>query len=94
MARIVVMPKLGLTMSEGLLAAWLVSVGDRVEADAPLFDVETDKITSSVPAPCGGILLRCVAAGQDVPVGEPVGIIGELDEDVESIALYLGGDLM
>lgn len=88
MARAVLMPKLGLTMTEAHLASWLVAVGDRVQAEDPLFDVETDKITSCAPTPYGGVLLACVAAGQDIPVGQPVAVIGEPGEDVSAIPLY------
>jgi pyruvate dehydrogenase E2 component (dihydrolipoamide acetyltransferase) len=91
LAYVVVMPKLGLTMKAGLVARWLVAVGDRVELDAPLLEVETDKITSEVPSPSAGTLLRAVDPDVEVPVGAPIAILGELAEDVSAIALFGAG---
>ena len=69
----IVMPKLGLTMAEGLLAEWLVTPGDEVETGQVLFVVETDKISNEVEAPAPGrILSLLVAAGDTVEVGAPV----------------------
>ena len=42
----VIMPQLGETVLEGIVANWYKKVGDTVQADEPLFDVETDKVTS------------------------------------------------
>ncbi len=44
----VILPKLGLTMDEGKLVAWLKKEGDRVEPGEVLFEVETDKATMEV----------------------------------------------
>ena len=49
----VTMPQLGETVTEGTITRWLKQVGDRVEADEPLFEVSTDKVDSEVPAPVG-----------------------------------------
>ena len=69
----IVMPKLGLTMSEGLLAEWLVAPGDDVDAGQILFVVETDKISNEVEAPAPGrIVALLVEAGATVDVGTPV----------------------
>lgn len=66
----ITMPKLGLTMTEGLLAEWLVAPGDSVAAGQPLFVVETDKISNEIEAPAEGrIIAFQVAAGETVPVG-------------------------
>ena len=70
-----VMPKLGLTMSEGLLAAWHVAPGDEVEAGQVLFVVETDKITNEIEAPAAGRILEVlVGAGETVAVGRPIAL--------------------
>jgi pyruvate dehydrogenase E2 component (dihydrolipoamide acetyltransferase) len=92
MGHVVVMPKLGLTMTEGLLAAWLVETGQVVERDEPLLEVETDKITSVVGAPVAGTLLRRVDAGQDVPVGAPIAVIGAGGEDASAVELFDGDE--
>ncbi len=71
----IVMPKLGLTMSEGLLAEWNVQPGDDVTAGQVLFVVETDKISNEVEAPSAGRITRLlVAAGDTVDVGTPVAL--------------------
>lgn len=79
-----VMPKLGLTMTEGVLAEWKVRPGDAVSAGAVIFVVETDKIANEVEAPSAGTIAEIlVQAGETVPVGTPVarwtgkGFIGE-----------------
>jgi pyruvate dehydrogenase E2 component (dihydrolipoamide acetyltransferase) len=84
------MPKLGLTMTEGLLAAWLIETGRAVERDEPLLEVETDKITSVVGAPVAGTLLRRIEAGRDVPVGAPIAVIGPQGEDASGVELFDG----
>jgi pyruvate dehydrogenase E2 component (dihydrolipoamide acetyltransferase) len=50
----IIMPKLGLTMEEGMLAKWHRREGDQVEEGEPLFEVETDKATNEVEAPFSG----------------------------------------
>jgi pyruvate dehydrogenase E2 component (dihydrolipoamide acetyltransferase) len=74
----VLMPKLGLTMTEATLSEWLKSEGDYVREGEPLFIFETDKSTLEFEAPASGILTRIlVKAGQTVPVYTAVGVIGE-----------------
>jgi len=69
----IVMPKLGLTMHEGVIAEWHVAPGDAVEAGQVLFVVETDKISSEVEAPGAGTIgALLVAAGETVDVGAAV----------------------
>ena len=65
-----VMPKLGLTMAEGLLAEWRVGPGAKVRAGEVLFVVETEKIASEIAAPADGEVTEIlVAAGETVAVG-------------------------
>lgn len=65
-----VMPKLGLTMTEGRLAEWRVNAGDKVAQGDILFVVETDKIANEVDAPASGQIVDVlVGAGETVPVG-------------------------
>lgn len=67
------MPKFGLTMTEGLLAEWHVAAGTRFKAGDLLFTVETEKVTNEVDAEIDGEVLEIlVAAGESVPVGTPV----------------------
>ena len=66
----VTMPKLGETVTEGVVSQWLKQVGDTVAFDDPLFEVSTDKVDSEVPSPYDGVLLEIlVSEGDTVPVG-------------------------
>src|SRR4029453_17565234 len=58
------MPQLGETVTEGTITRWLKQVGDRVEADEPLFEVSTDKVDSEVPAALAGCGRRVGARGE------------------------------
>ena len=72
----VIMPQLGETVQEGIVALWYKKVGDVVKADEPLFDVETDKVTTEIPAPTDGVLKEiCVETGVAVPVGTRLAVI-------------------
>ncbi len=69
----ILMPKLGLTMTEGLVASWAVKPGDEVETGDLLFVVETEKVASDVFADAPGRIEKIlVAEGETVPVGAPV----------------------
>jgi pyruvate dehydrogenase E2 component (dihydrolipoamide acetyltransferase) len=89
-ARVFVMPKLGLTMDEGVLAGWVVGLDEVVEVGQDLCEVETEKLTTVVESPFAGTLLRRVEPGLTVPVGEPIAVIGEEGEDATSYALFSG----
>jgi pyruvate dehydrogenase E2 component (dihydrolipoamide acetyltransferase) len=74
----VTMPKLGETVTEGVVSQWLKQVGDTVAFDDPLFEVSTDKVDSEVPSPYDGVLLEIlVNEGDTVPVGTAIARIGE-----------------
>ncbi|WP_431857619.1 dihydrolipoamide acetyltransferase family protein [Azospirillum sp.] len=69
-----VMPKLGLTMTEGVLAEWRVQPGERFRSGDVILVVETDKIASEVEAESDGVLVETtVPAGETVPVGTAIG---------------------
>ena len=69
-----VMPKLGLTMTEGTIARWDVAPGKSFARGDIILVVETDKIAYDVEAPAPGVLQEVlVAAGNAVPVGTPIG---------------------
>jgi pyruvate dehydrogenase E2 component (dihydrolipoamide acetyltransferase) len=72
------LPDLGEGVAEGEIARWLVDVGQHVEEDDPLVEIQTDKTTVEIPSPRAGIVSRIlVAEGQLVPVGTPLVLIGE-----------------
>ncbi len=58
MAKFLVMPKLGLTMTEGNIANWRKAEGDSVTMGEIIFDVETDKITKEFESPGEGIIRK------------------------------------
>jgi pyruvate dehydrogenase E2 component (dihydrolipoamide acetyltransferase) len=73
----VLMPQLGETVAEGKITQWFKSAGDAVKPGDNLFEIETDKVSMEVPATEAGILNEIrVPAGEVVPVGAIVGIIG------------------
>lgn len=77
------MPKLGLTMTEGVIAEWKKNVGDSIEKGEIIYSVETDKLTNDVEADCSGVLLKIlVEAGQTVPCKAVVGYVGAAGEAV------------
>lgn len=86
MAKVIVMPKLGLTMTEGLIGSWYKKEDDSVEVSEKLFGVETDKLTNDIESTEAGILRKIlVGEGSTVPCLEPVAIIGAADEDISSL---------
>lgn len=67
------MPKLGLTMTEGMLSEWSIAPGDRVTSGDLMFVVETDKVATEITADAEGELREIVVeAGEIVPVGAVV----------------------
>ncbi len=67
-------PQLGESISEATVARWMKAPGDAVEADEPLVELETDKVTVEVPAPRSGVLEEILAGeGEEVEVGAVLG---------------------
>ncbi|MGH8856568.1 MAG: dihydrolipoamide acetyltransferase family protein [Polaromonas sp.] len=88
MRRELLMPKLGLTMTEGALAEWMLAAGATFKTGDGLFVVETDKVASEVPADHDGVLLEIL-----VPVGEVVqvgAVIGYVDDGAAGSAAAQG----
>ena len=87
MAKEVVMPKLGLTMTEGTIENWLKAEGDAVKEGEVLFSVSTDKLTNDVEAMTSGKLLKIlVPAGETVACLTPVAVIGAEGESYTASA--------
>ena len=85
MAKFLVMPKLGLTMTEGNIANWRKAEGDSVEMGEIIFDVETDKITKEFESPGEGVIRKILVAEGTVEVLKPIAIIGKADEDISAL---------
>jgi 2-oxoglutarate dehydrogenase dihydrolipoamide succinyltransferase (E2 component) len=73
----VVMPQMGVSVSEGTITKWLKQEGEHVEADEPLLEISTDKVDTEVPSPGSGTLSQIlVQEGQTVDVGTKLAVIG------------------
>jgi 2-oxoglutarate dehydrogenase E2 component (dihydrolipoamide succinyltransferase) len=73
----VVMPQMGVSVSEGTITKWLKQVGEEVQADEALLEISTDKVDTEVPAPATGIVSEIlVEEGQTVDVGTLLARIG------------------
>ena len=74
----VIMPQLGETVTEGVVTRWYKKVGDAVKADEMLFDVETDKVSTEIPAPASGVVAEIlVQEGATAKVGSRLAVIRE-----------------
>src|SRR6266571_3791831 len=73
----VVMPQMGVSVSEGTITKWFKQEGDQVEADEPLLEISTDKVDTEVPSPGSGVLSQIlVQEGETVDVGTKLAVIG------------------
>src|SRR6266567_985575 len=73
-----VVPALGESISEATIAKWLKKVGESIQQDEPVVDLETDKVSVQLPAPAKGVLAeQGFAEGTTVRVGQVIGRISE-----------------
>ena len=78
MATRILMPKLGLTMTEGTITEWVVNSGDKVTEGTVVMLIETDKVEAEVEAEADGIVTHTANVGETLEPGEPVGwLLGE-----------------
>lgn len=74
----ITVPTLGESITEATVSQWFKQIGDFVDADEPILELETDKVTVEVPAPSAGVLTEILAAdGVNVEVGAILGSIAE-----------------
>jgi len=72
------MPKMGDSMEEGTLLSWLKKEGDQVAEQEIVAEIQTEKATIEIPSVEAGVLTKIlVQAGETVPVGTPIAVIGE-----------------
>ena len=91
MATIVVMPQLGNSVESCIIVEWMIAEGDTVAVDQTLASIETDKSTMEVPSTAQGTVLKLLwEEGDEVPVKDPLIIVGEPGEDISG--LVPGGD--
>ena len=82
MAHIIVMPRFGATMEEGVVSSWLINEGDVVSKGDVLGEIEIEKLTNELLADEDGVVLKIVAEeGATLACGEPILILGEAGED-------------
>jgi pyruvate dehydrogenase E2 component (dihydrolipoamide acetyltransferase) len=73
----VVMPQMGVSVSEGTITRWLKQEGEHVEADEPLLEISTDKVDTEVPSPASGTVTQILGQeGETVEVGTKLAQIG------------------
>ena len=74
----ITVPTLGESVTEATVSKWLKSQGDKVTADEPVVELETDKVNVEVPAPSNGVIGSiAVKEGETVNVGSILGIIDD-----------------
>ncbi len=80
----IIMPQLGESIAEATIVKFNIAIGDSVEAEQDLIEVETNKATMSVPTLCGGVIKDiCVEEGVSYAVGSVLGVIDVTDEELE-----------
>ena len=85
MSEKITVPTLGESVTEATVSKWLKSQGDKVAADEPLVELETDKVNVEVPSPSNGILGSiAVKEGETVNVGSLLGTINDLATKVDT----------
>lgn len=86
MAEIIIMPKQGLQMTEGLITKWLKNEGDTVLQGEPLFEMETDKLAITIDSTASGTVLKLLRQEHEtVAITEPIAIIGTPGEDISGL---------
>jgi pyruvate/2-oxoglutarate dehydrogenase complex dihydrolipoamide acyltransferase (E2) component len=89
MAIEIIMPKLGLTMTEAMLSEWMVLPGKPVKKDQVIAIIETDKVSSEVPSPGDGLLVHAVAVGTTVVVSGLIGYLAVDETELKQFQLKL-----
>jgi len=94
MIKNIVMPKLGLTASEGRIVEWFYAEGAQVEKEAPLFVVETEKANVEIECPVSGVLLKALpAGGEPILIGKVIGFIATAGETFVPAELLAASEL-
>ena len=85
MSQKITVPTLGESVTEATVSKWLKSVGDEVDSDEPLVELETDKVNVEVPSPLKGVLEKITAnEGETVEVGALLGSISATSSESAS----------
>ena len=84
MSNQILVPSLGESVTEATVSKWLKKVGEEVDSDEPLVELETDKVNVEVPSPLSGTLSSIkVNEGDTVEVGALLGLVkqGKISQD-------------
>ena len=82
MSEKIIVPTLGESVTEATVSKWLKSVGEEVDSDEPLVELETDKVNIEVPSPLKGVLEEIgVNEGETVEVGAFLGSISTISSE-------------
>src|ERR1700680_3378764 len=82
----IIMPQLGESIAEATVVRLTVKVGDRIESDQEVIEVETNKAVMSVTTPCKGLIESLTAeVNETYPVGSTLGYIEASVEDAEQL---------
>ena len=78
MPNLILVPSLGESITEATVSKWLKQVGEEVDSDEPIVELETDKVNLECPSPCSGTLTSIkVKEGSIVEVGSLLGVVNE-----------------
>ena len=93
MSEKILVPTLGESVTEATVSKWLKNQGEKVSADEPIVELETDKVNVEVPAPSNGVLESIsVREGETVNVGSLLGMINgsgkKISEDIKELKDY------
>ncbi len=84
----VVMPQMGVSVSEGTITKWLKQPGESVQADEPLVEISTDKVDTEVPSPATGTLREILSPeGETVAVGTKIAVVAPGGEPAEAASV-------
>ena len=82
----IVVPVLGESITEATVSKWLKKSGDKVKADEPIVELETDKVNLEVPSPINGILSEIkTKEGETVEVGALLGVISDGEKEASQV---------
>jgi len=85
MIRDLILPQLAMGMSEGTIVGWAVAEGTLVERDQPLVSIETEKVTTDLPAPSRGYVHMTAKAGDVLAVEKSMGQIADTEDEYRSL---------
>ena len=89
MSEKILVPILGESITEATVSKWLKKIGDKVEADEPIVELETDKVNLEVPSPVSGVLSKINSQdGSTVEVGALLGVISEKSKSLKKDEIF------